>query len=1492
MQSSNQQPSVAVDTLAVAQAYQDQLIVKRLPEWVTRLSEAEFMLLGDALRKLLNCEQKLSAVFARISNIDDFARPLLEQTLDTLQHALQALLRRPGTQSSSDLGNLYFRRWYVYESPTVSYWSGRVPALDSDYYDVPLLEAALRNFTEQECLRQPRRNAVVNGKGERQAGLSALSFASVCRTLDLGQQYQQHLDSVLLDGSDDQSVKMRLAQLLRSSMLADALQAKAQGVLSDAELQLVIGLCRDDQIGRLDGAPVHVRQLKIFGCPVQRVVVLDVIDEGWIFNTSKRVLVYVRGDPQGAWSASDDLEDYARHVLGQRLRKDDYRRFFSRFVRRRDSHQVFKALSERLDDVADWATRDLDEQTTGYPLPLFEHLAQAWIAQIKDDAAMIAPPVAQLDRQVQAEHDRRLRAEGWMLLTVAGLFVPLLGSALAALMVYELLRESFQAIDDWRDDERDAALEHWLNVGKGVVTLAATAATVTVARRGWSKVDRLVSARLDDGSEKLWNGDLQPYRDEGPPSDAVIDEQGIHRHRTNCWIEMQGHWYQVDQDRADERWRLLSYRGHRPQLRHNGAGAWRLWHEQPAEWSGSHMMMRRLGRPFSALDEQQVKHVMAIHDLNEDHLRAWHVYGRRPDAAVTDTASRLLLSSRIGDLVQQLRSGAAIADSALLQRARSLPDAAGQDGQPLADVVWAQRRVLLRQLYDSDFPDTEASSILRGSFTSLHRLAADEVWRTASADDQTALLQTRRVPLSMAQAARTQVMGIRLTRVYEALAIDTPQTLDLGRVVLHLLARLPGAATRPGWRLFDGDADQPLLTTAGRGTPFDLIHRHGAFSCRTAAVELRSGELFDTLAQACGAEQWSTLGLDEPHAPALRARLAADAGSLRSMITTWLGGDQSGGTFLVPLQLGDGRIGYPLSGGRFWATMGRRPPRALQARLRDLYPAFSDEQIGRWLESGDAQARLEALEQQYRALSNHLDQWVRGAFPTFELMARRAFRKGLIDCWRWLVPELEGGLEEPQRYMLFQVRSRLQHLPSIPPSVSFPHISILGLHAMRLETVPDDFLRAFPNLRSLEISHCRLTRLPLPETLTGQLEVLDLSGNQIALDEGQALVLASCQSLVYLNLSFNPLGRSFSVFGMPRLNALHLQASQLDTFPYGIMDSPELHTLDLRDNALYELPEDFHQSELWRVGRVNLRGNLFAASPETLSRWHWLEASRVPYRLRWLDVVPTDRRDDMSALWTQLETEQGSADLFNTLAALTSAGNFKSAPLARNFAIRLLDMFEFMARDPVLKRELFDNAAVTDCQDNATIRFTDLELRVMVWRARHSELARHPERALLHLGGQLWRMNVLDQVAAEHALRAGASSESIEFALAYRIALRSKLDLPIQQDDMLYFGIPNLKPWDLHKATHAVMAAQSADSLAQYLARQPFWQDYLRANHANRLKVPSRMHEELQRLMDLGDREQEIARLHIDNQQREHEVMLQLTREAMGRARTVSLDAP
>lgn len=1466
MQNNSRQPSAAVDTLAMAQACQDHYIAQRLPAWMKRLSVAEFTLLSEALPELLACRAGLASALARLSNLNAFARPLLQQAL--------------GAHGDLDVDRLYFRQWYTFPSHTIHYVTSRFPVVGSDYYDIPLLEAALCNFTADQQRDQAQGNCLVDVRGARRSELSAPGFARLCRALDLGQKYQAHLDSVL-----QPEVRGLLTRRQRYSMLVDALQARAQGILSADELQWVVALCMKDTLGKLEGASVRVRQLAVFGCRLQQIVVLDVIDAGLLFNTSKRVLVYVPGDPHGPWSVSSDLEDYARRVLGKRLRKDDYRRFFNRFVRRRDSQRFFSAVSERLDDVPGWATRDLDEQTFAYRLPLFEHLADDWVARIKDDAAIIAPPVALLDREVQAEHARRLRAEGWTLLGVAGFFVPGIGAVLLGVMAWELLEQTFQAVGDWQENERNAALAHLLNVGKGLLAVGATVAVVATARRAWSVVDNLVPAQLENGEEKLWNADLGPYRCESPPDKAVPDMEGVHRVGERRWISMDGHWYEMTWHNDDEQWQLLPYQGYAPPLRHNGAGAWRLWCEQPAEWGDTRQLFRRLGGPFGDLDDAQIDRSLAIHGLDDQHLRAWHVYGRPPEAALLDTVTRVRLAGRIGTLVNQLREGGVTADPQLLERVMRLPQAAGKEGAALADVAWAGQRELLQALYEEQNPDTETGRLLRQNFASLHRLAADEVLRDASEDDLQLLRETGRVPLLMAEAARLQVARIRMARVYEALCIDTPQNLDLARVVLNLLVHVPGAGG-PGWRLYDGDASEPLLTVEGSAQTFDLLHRHGLFRLRTPThtVAGERGELFETLAAAYDDASQAAIGQGQPFVPALRQALTNVAFDQRQTVVNLLRLEQPSGSFLAPQRLADGRIGYPMAGGRLWGALGRNRPRALQARLRDLYPAFTDEQIGRWLASSDAQARLSLLEQQYGVLKRHLTQWARSALLSPELAARREFRKGLINCWRCLVPELQGQAAlDDGRFMLTQTISRLRHLPALPAQVGFPHVSILALRAMRVEHVPDEFLRAFPNLRNLEITHCRLTRLPLPLMLAQKLEVLDLSGNQITLDQGQALVLADCRSLVYLNLSDNPLRRAFSVQAMTELNALYLSNTQMPGFPYGLMDAPELHTLNLSDNRISELPEGFHQSQLWRSGRVELSGNPLEAAYDGVSTWHLLEASRVPYRLRFLDALPGERRDEMAALWAHVESEEQSEEFFNTLSMLTESGAFNRSSTASALAARVFDMLQAMSEHDALRHELFEHAAATGCQDNATARFADLELRLMIWRTRHGESARRPELALLRLGAGMWRLALLDQLAAEHAYRVGAGAESIEFALAYRIALRNVLDLPAQPGEMLYAGIPALSHQDLLLVRERVLMKQTREDIAHYLSRQWFWQDYLHKTFPVRLQVPPSMHAELERLMALGNREEDIARLQTSNQQREHAVLLQLTLEALDR---------
>ena len=357
--------------------------------------------------------------------------------------------------------------------------------------------------------------------------------------------------------------------------------------------------------------------------------------------------------------------------------------------------------------------------------------------------------MAILDRQAQAEHARRLQAEGQTLLGIRA-FCPI-GAVMLGVMAWELLEQSFQAVSDWQQNERNAALAHLLNVGKGLLTVGATVAVVAAARRAWSVVDPLVPAQLPVARKNCgtptWNPTVV-----APAAYRSAGRAGVYRLAERCWISMDGHWYEVAWRKNDEQWRLLPYQGYAP-CSHNGAGAWRLWCEQPAEWAtrascsaawasptATSMTCRSTRRWPSRLDDQ--------------HLRAWHVYGRAPEAALADTVQRLLFAGRIHTLVGQLREGAATADQQLLARVLSLPGGraararAGRSGLGRAPGAAASH---VRAQHRPANPLPVATGLRQ------HRLAAREVMRNAGEDDLQHLQETGRVPLFMAEAARLQV---------------------------------------------------------------------------------------------------------------------------------------------------------------------------------------------------------------------------------------------------------------------------------------------------------------------------------------------------------------------------------------------------------------------------------------------------------------------------------------------------------------------------------------------------------------------------------------------------------------------------------------------------------------------------------------------------------------------------------------------------------------
>jgi hypothetical protein len=1475
---SERQVDAQNSNVALEQAFQDGRIAQRLPAWVrnfrpTGSASGQLRKVLEALKTSYACRQRLNEATSRIQDIQQYCRPLLQRELSRSLYA------------SVDGDALFLRHFYFSISPEPELATGRLPQQEKNSYDIPLLDAALANFTEDEAggAGLPRSDCVVERDGSVFRQMSATVFAKGCRQLNLGERYQEHLASVLDAPADEgQDFKSSLKELLAASMLLDACRAHVEGVLTADELALVIDLCGHGQPGTLQGYPVAARQLSAFGCTVEQVVVLDQTRSTLGVTSSQRVLVYIPGDPVAPWSAAADLDTFIRRTLGKRLGDETYQVFFSRFIRRRDNAAFFAKVADELLDVVETASRDMDQHLADYPQPLFDQLAQARIEQIKDDAAVIAVPVKAIDDRVREARQERLIAAAWQVANVAGLFVPGIGAALGVVMAWDMLKEVFHAVEDWREGDRHAALDHLVNIVETVVMVGVTSAAVGAVAREWHLVDELATARLEDGSEKLWRFDLAPFRSAAPPLQALADAEGVYRLEGRSWVNMDGYFYEVQQ-RGDEQWQIVPKQGHGPQLRHNGAGAWRVWCEQPIEWDEPRTMFRRLGNAFTHLEDEQIDQVLAIHGLDASHLRGLHICGQAPEACLVDTVSRIVLVNRIRALVSQLRTGSQVVDIALLARVRQWEGAGALTHPRLAEQVWFRRRSLLGQLYYEQYPVTAATHALQRDFVSLHRLGAEALLETAG-------------ETGLNLSAALLVKRIRCVRVHEAMLFDTPQNTDLARVVLKLLEQMAGATSGPRWQLFEAGQAQPLLEGNGTGATLRLHFRAGTFQLSDDLGNAlgEPGELFERLAAGYSRAQRDALDIGEPFALHLRATLSRRVARRPGLIAELLGIVEPSATFILPQRLANGRIGYPLSGWRQRLRRGRDGVRNLAAELRDLYPGFDDDEVDRWLvqlrqSQRDPATELRDLQRQLRTLREYLATWRFSTLKGWHWKARREFARGLVECWRYLIPRQVGVVEEAAGYLLSTYNSDLDELPSIPEGVSFAHVSDLALRALQIRRVPAKFLRAFDTLSSLSVTNCRLGKLPLTADMAQRLQVLDLSGNQIRMDDSLAEALGVCRQLVYLNLSHNPLQRTFSIAGMPSLNALMLRNTQMVQIPDGVMAAASLHTLDVSENAIRSLPFAFYRSALWRSGRVRLSGNPLLGVQDA---WDEVSDSQVPLKQRWLDLVANDQRDRMANIWGKLHGDAASKNFFHLLDRLTTSADFHRENLSRYLALRVMRMLDYMAERPALQTELYDHALTEHCQDNATLRFSDLEVRVSVWKARHRDVPGDQERALLYLGGQCWRLEVLDELAGLHAIRAGRPEESLEFALSYRLHLADDLDLPIEHDEMLNPGVANLSQEDIRAGAHFVRAAQSRDALVDYLATTRFWREYLLDKYPERLRIPQSLHDELEALVERNASEDEIRRLQDRVQQREINVYKQLTREAVDRHLTAVMIAP
>ncbi|MHC8345531.1 dermonecrotic toxin domain-containing protein [Pseudomonas sp. RT6P73] len=297
--------------------------------------------------------------------------------------------------------------------------------------------------------------------------------------------------------------------------------------------------------------------------------------------------------------------------------------------------------------------------------------------------------------------------------------------------------------------------------------------------------------------------------------------------------------------------------------------------------------------------------------------------------------------------------------------------------------------------------------------------------------------------------------------------------------------------------------------------------------------------------------------------------------------------------------------------------MGVYAPEADIVRVKALYPGMEVEQASEFvyelpgtLEVG--RTYLTRLEEELTQLRNDLSAWTADVpdrhpdtgepFNADQLFAEQAnrdeFKQALEKCWQ-RESELDDFNESLEPTFEFTVRPVINgELPAL--SADFSHVSALEVHSADGVTRLGRFLESFPNLKSLRLRGCDLGNIPDSVFKMGRLRSLSLPDCRVSLSVESVNALTGMEQIDYLDLSFNPLGRTPDLSQMPELASVLLNDTGITEIPDGLLQLTDLDWADLSMNAITEMPSDLMELPVETAENITLRGNPF--SEESLLR--------------------------------------------------------------------------------------------------------------------------------------------------------------------------------------------------------------------------------------------------------------------------------------------------
>lgn len=1487
----------------------DQFVSEIMPEWLKRASVEQVRTLRELAAALRTSQEQLQAALEPLKPLDEYATVALESAIaDKLS-------------LSVDLRHVQWRE----ERRRLRLVQGELKDFTSYFVRVPALQQLMQNFKQNEsffsatALVHPADEA--SGETERVVSSAIDEIVQICRTVDVGAGYRAHLDTVLdaafiADLADDRCRQLALEVEI----------AALKGQLEAPELEMLRRVVAGTPITHERSLRVLSGALKLLGSPLDGALAF-VMRGSWQGGSSGAVassdpvmgvVLYIPDDGLQPLRCFADLSA-ANRYLAENMAKPQFCEAMVRRVAIKDRAAFLTTLASRLKDPEP----DLQTAVQAADKDLFTTLARAHVQRVKDDAAEIAVPTAQVDRNAAHERIEALQSAGLALLNLAALFVPVLGALLLADLVRQTLSQMCEGVADWSQGHRHEALEHFLGVAETVAVSAALVGGSTLVARSFVRsdfVDELQPVVNAQDQQRLCSASLEPYRTGVSDPGATLGTDGLlHEDGKHFW-QHEGQRYQVRPMSGRSAWQLVHperAEAWAPELEHNGEQAWLLSHERPQEWQGAKVLLGRLWPAAQALEEERISQILRVADVDEDALRGLLVERRPLPVALRDTLQRFAVDARIEALFEQLdRAVEAGIDRELFDWCVAR--------ESLADHSWADQvthlqdeKPVLAEAMLTHFSAVATAPddllwLVRRDFPGLPDAYAVHLLEHASAAQRLRMHSESRIPLALGQQARQLLQEAKLVRIRESFYLSSSYREEAVEVAFSLLRRHANWPQAVNLELRDDPYGGRLLARLypdqpGSSPASVMVHKEGRF----ALYDNQGTPLEQQPLDPAGLAEVLIAVLPDSNRPALGWQGDAAASHIREDLRKWLPSNRAGllrdaglrdaGALPSPLRrLPDGRIGYLLSGrGQGFGALLH-----LRDRIRALYPGFTSAEVDGYARAlmarpGSAFANLLIQEQQYRRLDIALEAWIADTSVVSTLMARRRCARELRRCWRMNGEEELSSLGHVVGMRMSMIGTPVGTLPELPVDTDFSHITSLTLVGLGLDSVPAPFMRVFPRLRVLDLSNNALTTWPPLLARRARLTTLRLARNQIRVGAADVSILHALIALHDLDLSYNPLGAiSLEFRRLSQLRTVNLRSTGLLTVPSGLEWCGFIESADLRDNSISSIPQ------VWLSAPAPMRRSLrLLGNPLPLAVTAQLRApdaaelaipSTVPtpdeaVRL-WLVGLDEADTESRSALWSALRAEPGSEQFMEMMAELTATSDYR---LARpQLAARMWGLMEQARNDSELREELFSLAgSPRTCVDSVISCFSVLEVRALVAKALLDTSGEQAETAQLRLARRLFRLERVERIARE-AMTAmhvqGVTVDEIEVSLAFRTGLASELDLPGQPSSMQFGAISGVTKAQLAAAAASVRKAEQTDALVQYISERDFWVQYLEKRYADRYTSTEKpfwerlgaLDEERETLTD----EQYVTRanqLAQERKQARHDLALSLTRQAL-----------